>query len=477
MSEKPSNHTEELHSHDQSSLFPPQLDEIEGLPELMQERPSEELIYEKVRETICGTTDDSQAVEQYDGTLGVMTAFVNAHQAAVGQLQWNDNLASIYTNPGSFSGARWCTGTMISDDLFLTAGHCLDSRAGVPLQNGTTNPIQPAEIATNMHVNFNYQVDPAGNPRVEQSFPITALVEHRLGGLDFAIVRLGDNPGRIFGTTQISQVDAVLNSMACIIGHPAGLRKRIEAGPVTLLQGDSIGYNDIDTLGGNSGSGILNDADGRIVGVHTNGGCDATMTGHNFGVRITSIIAQSPTLQLLTNRGLLFYNAATGEGATSRIDAAGNYTFVGSISGFSTDWTHIVGASNGGVLFYSASTGLGATATIDTAGNYTFVSTIPGFGLWTHIVAANGGSLLFYNAATGEGATSRIDAAGNYTFVGSISGFSTDWTHIVGASNGGVLFYSASTGLGATATIDTAGNYTFVSTIPGFGLWTHIVGL
>jgi V8-like Glu-specific endopeptidase len=291
------------HINMKDSLFPPQLDDIEELSQLMQEQPSEAPIYEKVRETICGTTDDSQAVEQYDGTLGVTTGFVNAHQASVGQLQWNNNLASIYTNPGDVSGARWCSGTLIANDLFLTAGHCFDSEGGGwsrPLQNGTTNVIQPSEIATNMHVNFNYQVDPAGNPRPEQSFPITSLVEYRLGGLDFAIVRLGGNPGRTFGTTQISQVDAVLNSMACIIGHPAGFRKRVEAGPITRLQANSIGYNDIDTLGGNSGSGILSAADGRIVGVHTNGGCDTTMTGNNFGVRITSLIAQSPMLQALT---------------------------------------------------------------------------------------------------------------------------------------------------------------------------------
>jgi V8-like Glu-specific endopeptidase len=286
-----------------ASLFPPHPGELAELNAGLQERPDTELTYPEIHESICGTTDDSQAVEQYDGTLGVSVGFVNTHQSAVGQLQWNTNLASIYTNPGDVNGVRWCSGTLISNDLFLTAGHCFDPDGGgwnLPLQNGTVNTIPPAEIATNMHVNFNYQVDPSGNPRVEQSFPITQLVEYRLGSLDFAIVRLGGNPGQIFGTTQISDVDTVLNGMACIIGHPAGQRKRIEAGPITLLQDSTIAYNDIDTLGGNSGAGILQASDGRIVGVHTNGGCDVN---HNTGVRITSIIAQSPTLQALTRLG------------------------------------------------------------------------------------------------------------------------------------------------------------------------------
>ncbi len=48
----------------------------------------------------------------------------------------------------------------------------------------------------------------------------------------------------------------------------------------------------IDTLGGNSGSGVLDSA-GKVVGVHTNGGCTAS-GGFNFGMRISSIRAFSP---------------------------------------------------------------------------------------------------------------------------------------------------------------------------------------
>ena len=258
-------------------------------------------VYAAILETQCGPQDDSQPVEQYDGTLGVTTAFVNQHETPVGQLQWNSNLATIYTNPGNVNGARWCTGTLISGNLFLTAGHCFDDddRSGwiMPRVNGTDTPIPPTEIATRMHVNFNYQDDPSGNPRTVTQVAIEELIEYRLGGLDFAIVRLAGNPGGTFGQATVATTDAAVNDMLCIIGHPAGVPKRIEAGPLTSFQGHRIRYDDIDTLGGNSGSGILQSPSGQIVGIHTNGGCTTAGTGSNFGVRISRLLEESPTLQ------------------------------------------------------------------------------------------------------------------------------------------------------------------------------------
>ena len=92
----------------------------------------------------------------------------------------------------------------------------------------------------------------------------------------------------------MSTTDAAVPDMICIIGHPAGQPKRIEAGPTTLISGNLIRYGDIDTLGGNSGSGILRASDGRLVGIHTNGGCTSSSPGDggtNFGQRIAAVIA------------------------------------------------------------------------------------------------------------------------------------------------------------------------------------------
>ncbi len=275
-------------------IYPPRFDDLGLAPTDAEEDPS------GLIESLCGA-DNSQNVEQYDGTLGVTQAFVASHQGPVGQLQWNNNLATIYTNPGDVNNARWCTGTLISNNLFLTAGHCFDQLPGgwtVPRQNGTMNPIPSTEIATNMHVNFNYQFDPAGNLRPVTSVAVTQLVEYRLAGIDFAIVRLAGTPGTTWGVTGVAAGDAAVGDMLTIIQHPAGVPKRIEAGPLSDFVGNSIRYNDIDTLGGSSGAGILGPA-GTIVGVHTNGGCTGAMTGHNFGQRISAVRNASPTIRSL----------------------------------------------------------------------------------------------------------------------------------------------------------------------------------
>jgi hypothetical protein len=254
-------------------------------------------------ESICGPSDDTQDVEMYDGSLGVTRAFVDDHERPVGQLQWLDDLASRFSSPGDspgdVAGARWGSGGLIADDIFLTAGHCFDQSGGGwqrPRRGGIT--IEPAEIATLMRLNFTFQVDgTSGATRPGEPFPVEELLEFRLGGLDFAIVRAGKNangqlPGAVYGTLTPAKADlTTIGAMLCLIQHPSGRPKKIEAGPLFRNSGIRIEYDSLDTEGGSSGSLIL-DPEGMVVGVHTNGGC-TRFSGANFGVPIGAVRAVS----------------------------------------------------------------------------------------------------------------------------------------------------------------------------------------
>ena len=250
-------------------------------------------------ESICGGTDDTQDVETYDGTLGVDRPFVDTHERPVGQLQWLDDLATRFNgpnaSPGDVAGARWGSGAMISDEHFLTAGHCFDQSGGGwqrPRRNGAV--IEPTEIATLMQINFNFQVNgTTGDTRAGEPFPVESLLEYRLGSLDFAIVKVGKNaagqlPSEVYGAMTVASSDlTTAGAMLCLIQHPAGRPKKVEAGPMLISQGGQIRYDSLDTLGGSSGSAILS-PDGEVIGVHTNGGC-SMFSGSNFGVTIGAI--------------------------------------------------------------------------------------------------------------------------------------------------------------------------------------------
>ena len=256
--------------------------------------------------SLCGAQDEGQDVESYDGSLGVTRAFVDAHEKPIGQLQWLDDLPQRFNGagelPGLVSGVRFGSGALFQDDLFLTAGHCFDPVAGgfqAPSRNGIF--IGPGEIAKVMQVNFDFQN--AGSPphalRPGQSFPIVELVENGLerGHVDYAIVRLGRNaagqlPGEVFGTLTAAARDLrKAGATLCIIQHPSGGPKKIEAGPMLVNKGGRIRYTDLDTNNASSGAAILSSA-GEIVGVHTNGGCHLS-GGSNFGQAIGAIRAAS----------------------------------------------------------------------------------------------------------------------------------------------------------------------------------------
>jgi len=169
----------------------------------------------------------------------------------------------------------------------------------VPKIHGTDEPISRAEIATNMHVDFNFQLDSDGEDRDEEAFAIVELVEDQLEDLDYAIVRLENTPGRRFGITPIAAEDPPRRSTICIIGHPAGLPKRVDAGLASDYDDFRIVYADVDTKSGSSGSGILTSPRGPIVGVHTTGGCDNPLIRTNHGIRISRLLEASPTLKKL----------------------------------------------------------------------------------------------------------------------------------------------------------------------------------
>lgn len=216
--------------------------------------------------SLCGA-NDLQQVNSYDGKLGPSVEFVKTFEKAVGAME----------SEGKDTSSKFCTGTLIGENLFITAAHCVD---------GSTK---------GKFVAFNYQKAKNSSELLPQKhFKIAEVIEDGLSGLDYAVLKLDGQPGKEFGITKLNPKGAQNGDALTIIQHPKGQPKQIEAGLMEGLEGSYMTYDDIDTEPGSSGSGVLN-KDGEIVGIHTNGGCGYG-GGANRGVSMPQIYKASKIL-------------------------------------------------------------------------------------------------------------------------------------------------------------------------------------
>jgi Trypsin-like peptidase domain len=326
-------------------------------------------------ESQCGPAWDAQAVERYDGTLGIPTYFVARHESRVG----------YHVNVG-------CSGTLISDDLFLSAGHC--------------------GYAVGHTVRFDYQNAPDGTARATRDYAVAQVVEQENNGTwDYAIVRLSGGPGREFGHANIAAIDPPVGSQVTIIGHPAGRPKEIHAGPV-LDYASGVGANwfrhQVDTVGGNSGSGVLN-ADGQLVGIHTNAGCvTTTPVGGNSAVRLSQLVPHSPTLQALT-RSKILWRHDTGQVSLWNLDASGAYlSNVNYAPG--AGWTPM-SYSNNRLMWRHDDGRISYWVLNDASAHLSFAESGPYAG-WTAVNHANGRVL--WRHSSGKISLWTVNEVGNY---------------------------------------------------------------
>ncbi|HET9954004.1 MAG TPA: serine protease [Polyangiaceae bacterium] len=249
-------------------------------------------------ESVCGSTYDLQDVELYDGSAGVSRSFVNRQRRAVGLLRWKNDLEKRYReNPGNVNGKGWCTGTLISNNMFLTAAHCLDGKGkNVPKEKGRV-AIEPTALAREFVVEFRYEISASGAPITAQTLEVQSLEEYKLGELDYAILRLSDDASISNGVTGIAPRNAAAGNRIAILQHPNGSPMRVGAGRVARVDEHKISYDTIDTEGGSSGAGILDVVTGKLVGIHTNGGCTEHGDSANYGVPIEDLLRVSPILR------------------------------------------------------------------------------------------------------------------------------------------------------------------------------------
>ena len=191
-------------------------------------------------------------------------------QVRAGTLAEGLNLCSGERFGDQLRGAS-CSGTLIDDDLILTAGHCITNRS-CPRRAFVFDWYYEREgQLANINADDIYLCD-----------EIVARIQHPTSS-DYALVKLDRPVGPNRVPAEVRRIDEPLavGTPVTMIGYPSGVPAKIDSGGQVVEPGGArmtVFQATVDAFGGNSGSGVF-DAAGRVVGVLVRGEPDYIRQG------------------------------------------------------------------------------------------------------------------------------------------------------------------------------------------------------
>jgi hypothetical protein len=179
-----------------------------------------------------------------------------------------------------------CTAWLFSQYAVGTAGHCMSSTAGrilhfnVPLSTatGTAQPSHPddqyAMEAFHMFLNGGVGMDWSASAAVRNSN--TQLYPGEAQGSWFTVV-----PAPTFSASHVIRITGHGSGNGTSGSPTWNLVQKTLSGPrLTTGTATALRYG-TDTTGGNSGSPVILENTGEVIGVHTHGGCTSTGGGNS----------------------------------------------------------------------------------------------------------------------------------------------------------------------------------------------------
>lgn len=156
-----------------------------------------------------------------------------------------------------------CSGFLVSEDTVITAGHCITSQS---------------DCNNNSWV-FDYEMDGASNPshiKPENVFKCQSIISRSYGGNapDYAVIKLATKSTREPLKLLDPSLSASVGDDLVMFGFPSGIPLKITDGGQILEAGAYDFVTNLDAFHGNSGSPVLDEKSGLVVGILVSGHAD-----------------------------------------------------------------------------------------------------------------------------------------------------------------------------------------------------------
>lgn len=180
------------------------------------------------------------------------------------------------------AGGMSCTGTLVSEDLFLTNRHCKASCSSIKVEFGYTGGRREAFACD--------EIVEAGSSASNQ---------------DYMLVKLKGSPGVEWGFYRLSDRELSPGDQLLMMHHPGAQTMKVSLKNCTFSRFDGgLVHHRCDTNPGSSGTGILvpdfdNPRESKIVAIHAFGGCGSSSTSTNSGPAIRHLAGISGEIKAL----------------------------------------------------------------------------------------------------------------------------------------------------------------------------------